>query len=340
MNENDLSLHNESCSLRFDPEGAALTDFHLHDQVNPLNFRVQQESAGSTLNFKGHFTCIGHWGDPSPGELHAGHVKHGELAQLPWNSSKQNSTLSFWCSSEREGWTTKKKITLDQNAACYYAEEEITNTQSTGRLFNVVQHPTIAKPFLDASTIIDCNANSCFDYGFEHYTTNIMCHWPEVLTTEGPCINLRKQDSSYNSVFPSLIDPSSPIGWITAYSPTHQLLLGYAWKRSHYPWINHWLHSEPQGVMYRGMEFGTTGIHKSLKEIWEQRLTSLLDEPTSRFIDAGESQSRFYFSFLVNIPRPIKGISKITVQPNQFILSETGAGNSITINHQFDNYVI
>ena len=41
-------------------------------------------------------------------------------------------------------------------------EDDITNTNPLGRVWNVVQHPTLGPPFLDWDTVVDSNATTGF----------------------------------------------------------------------------------------------------------------------------------------------------------------------------------
>ena len=205
----------------------------------------------------------------------------------------------------------------------------------------MVQHPTLAAPFLDEEAIVDCNAATGFDYAFENYNESTFSAWPLVKAKDGGLINLSIADRAYSSVFPFVVDPGDEWGWITAYSPKDKLLLGYVWKRKDYPWIAHWLHFEGEKIKFRGLEFGTTGIHQPIQAIWEQGLLNLLGQPTCRFIETAHKEQRNYTCFLHSVPDDFKGVEKIDVKDKAITITEKDLKGKrdvfhhLPINHEF-----
>jgi hypothetical protein len=63
-----------------------------------------------------------------------------------------------------------------------------------------------------------------------------------------------------------------------------------------------WQHYENDKIQYRGIEFGTAGIHQPFKEILDTA-TTLLGEKTYAYLDAGEIVSKSYLSFIQ--PHPL-----------------------------------
>jgi hypothetical protein len=131
-----------------------------------------------------------------------------------------------------------------------------------------------------------------------------------------------------------VVDKGSDTGWLTAYSPRHQLLFGYVWKRKDYPWIHLWQHWENNRIKYRGIEFGTAGIHRPFKEIIDTA-THLFGERTFEYIDAGESVSKKYFSFIYKTEKDFSSVGNITIADNA-IQIETKERQPININASFN----
>ena len=71
MDENSLEIRNEKCTLSVNKKGGCITGFQLgREGVNPFTFQMKHESPfHEAIEFKGHFLCLGRWGDPSEGEL-------------------------------------------------------------------------------------------------------------------------------------------------------------------------------------------------------------------------------------------------------------------------------
>src|SRR5206468_3160993 len=100
-----------------------------------------------------------------------------------------------------------------------------------------------AAPFLDDSTIIDCNGTIGFDQAFYQKATKKNFQWSLVKDGKGNNFDLRNPQSN-NSVFSFIVNRENEYGWITAYSPKYHLLFGYLWKRRDYAWIHLWQHWE------------------------------------------------------------------------------------------------
>jgi len=315
MEANTIVLQNETCSAAFHTEGGALLQWQLHAvDVNPFEFCWKESTNGkSDVFFRGHFICLGRWGEPSEAEAAKGHIKHGDFNRLHWQTEVKESSLKMWAQSELEGLAVEREVKLDKVVAVMQVTETVQNTLPVCRLFNIMQHPTLSAPFLGAETIVDCNATLGFDYAFETYNEKVFRSWPDVVAANGENINLSKHDKSYSSVFPFTVNPEEDCGWMTAYSPTHKLLLGYVWKRTDYPWIAHWLHFEEGEIKYRGLEFGTTGIHQPIANIWDKGILNILNVPTCCFIDAGEKRTSSYTCFLQPIAGDFNGVDKVEI---------------------------
>jgi hypothetical protein len=110
------------------------------------------------------------------------------------------------------------------------------------------------------------------------------------------------------------------------------LLIGYLWKREDYPWISLWQDFDEKGsIRYRGLEFGTTGMHKSYKEIIEEGNHSVFGEDSYKYIDAGETQSRSYLAFISETPAGFTGAGDVNFEDDKLIITDTATGKQITI---------
>jgi hypothetical protein len=191
---------------------------------------------------------------------------------------------------------------MDEQVGLYKVSETVTNVNPLGRLYNIVQHPTLAAPFLKNNTRIQCNALKGFH--FKNYSdpeTNA-ANWPYGIEEDKTIRDLRSCDQGVNSVFSFIINDTSRYGWITAYSPDEKLLIGYLWLRKDYPWINVWKEWDNGTIKYCGLEFGTTGIHQPFVEILNLANSKVFNSDCLKYIDAGDSVCRKYISFLVKTP--------------------------------------
>jgi hypothetical protein len=314
-----IRLENNKTILTIDLFGGAITDFHLkNSDTNPLSFAFAKEQMPANNKggapYQGHFLCLGRWGEPSSGEIIAGLPNHGQFANILWNTKerKQINILEMEATALLEGLSLKRKIILGKHDPVYIVSEVVQNINPLGRLYNIVQHPTLAAPFLDETTLIDCNASTGFDQAFYKQINSNTIHWPFAKDNMQNEIDLRRSLTPYNAVFSFVVKDDDGYGWITAYSPRYNLLFGYTWKRSDYPWIHLWQHYTDGIIQYRGIEFGTAGIHQPFNEILNSS-PILFGEKTYAFIDAGELVSKNYFSFIYETESGFEGVENIKI---------------------------
>ena len=320
-----IKLQNKTSLIEVNLHGGAITDFHLlSNPVNPLSFRFSKEQMPANNKsgaiYQGHFICAGRWGEPSAGEIKAGIPNHGEPANIEWqlNESVQES-LYMETTANLEGLHIKREIRIDGVVALCHVTEIITNINPLGRLYQLVQHPTIAAPFLNEATVINCNATTGFDYKYADVPSKHMVRWPLAVDDSNEAHDLRNPQQGYNSVFSFVVDPKDNYGWITAYSSVHDLLLGYIWDRKYYPWINLWQHFENGTIKYRGLEFGTTGLHLPFNKIIEKNNIEIFNERTIAYVDAGEQVTKNYSFFLIPVKQHFKAVKKIEVREDGMI---------------------
>lgn len=337
-------LQNGSCSVEIDLFGGAITKFCLPgEEINPLSFRLpaeqMPENNKSGAPYQGHFLCLGRWGRPSEGEINAGMPDHGQLSNILWEAEDTGPMkLEMRAFSPMEGFHVNRSIELSRNSPLYMVTEEVHNTNTLGRLYNMVQHPTLGQPFLDNATVVNCNAEAGFDHSFGVEHEMYASTWPIGLCKDMTAIELSNPQKEYSSVFLYVVKKTDKMGWVTAYSPTHNLLLGYIWKRTDYPWIILWQDWLGSSIRYRGIEFGTTGIHKPFKQIISDEDWKVFGKNTCEYIDAGEKPCRKYLSFLCEVKPGFKGVNEIHYSNGDVIIEglESGQNIELSMNPGFD----
>jgi len=334
---NIITISNPSVSVTVDLYGGAITDFHLPGNINPLSFRLSPEDMPennrSGAPYQGHFACIGRWGPPSAGEIKQGLPHHGQPANLLWNlqPSANNITINMQVIALLEGLQVERTISLDDNNPVFLVEERVSNTNALARLFNMVQHPTVAKPFLTGNTVVNCNADKGFNYKLNVKPLENAAEWPYGLMENGDRLNISRADKPYSSVFSFTIKKDAKFGWITAYSPENKLLIGYLWKHSDYAWISFWQDFNGDDIRYCGLEFGTTGMHKPYTDIIEEGNHKVFGEDSYKYLDAGETQNRCYMAFMCETPENYTETGNVYFAGDKLIVEEAGRKQQITI---------
>jgi hypothetical protein len=334
INQAVVRLENAAAFLEVDSFGGAITSFQLNgSHLNPLNFRFSKEQMPANnragASYQGHFSCIGRWGEPSAGEIAAGVPNHGEPANIAWQINQQGSTrLSMHTTAAREGLAVTRSMELDAVLPAFCVVEKITNRGSLGRMLNIVQHPTIAPPFLDAFTIVNSNASRGFAQQFYRNAEASVVEWPAGKDSHGSELDLQKTNAGENILYSFVVSPGDKYGWITAYSPSNGLVLGYLWKRADYSWIHIWQHYNEKQIQYLGIEFGTAGIHQPFDVILNTA-PRLFGEKTVAYLDAGETMTKSYVGFSFSTGVDFCGVDKVVFSDDTIIIQSKGRADDI-----------
>ena len=310
----------------FDLGGGSLISFKLKGGMNPLAW-LGPEDRKVELRPMAHFLCLDRWGQPSPGELAAGIPYHGEATRVRWKvdaASADEATMS--ASLPEAGLDVRRRSKL--SGAILRVEETVTNRKKMGKVYNMVQHPTIGPPFLDESTVIDANASRGFMQSSPMPNPEVPgVYWPQA-QENGQSVNMR---TLTNDPMPNVVSYviDEPLGWTTASSPANNLILGYIWKTSEYPWFNAWRHvDDNKKPLARGLEFGTTGLHQPFGVLLEKG--TIFGRKLVTYLDAGASTTRTYVAFLAATPTNWQGVQNVTYKDGVITVTERG-GRTIEI---------
>ena len=335
MADDLVVLRNNSAQLSIALGGGGIVEFRFLDgDVNPLNWVISAELERKPKDkpyLRGHFLCLDRWGAPSAAEEKNGVPFHGEAPRIVWELFKQTDRRSqkryaeMGCVLKLAGMRVKRRISLDEAEAVFSVTEEVTNIKKLGRIFNIVQHPSIAPPFLDETTLVDSNA----EYGFEQdgpvpAASKSAARWPKA-DIRSRIVDLRQfknspSDTSEHDVSSFMFNKSDEFGWVTACNPRRRLLIGYIWKTQEYPWLNIWRYLHKGRVAARGLEFGTTGYHQPFDRLVRQG--RILDRPLYEYIDAGQTVKKSYVGFLASIPIDYEGVARVKYGGGRLMLFE------------------
>ncbi len=320
-----MKLENSKVLLMVNLNGGSYFDFHFKDlPLNPINFHAKDPDQPDAM---GHLLCFDRWGPPTDAEKANGFLHHGEANSQVWKTLTEPqikdglTVCSMMCSLPMGGLQLTRKIELAEDEPVFFVTEGIKNLNKYGRMFNIVQHVTIAPPFLDKSTLIDNNAEK----GFENKENGSMnqeepvLKWPEA-NNNGEKVSLRSFQNEWPRVSSFVYNQNDKYGWVTACNPVKKLMLGYLWETKDYPWINFW-RSMGNGVpLAFGMEFGTTGLHEPFPVVAKKG--KIFDRNIYAFIDANEVISKSFAAFLAKIPEDYKGVDSIEISNDLMIIKE------------------
>ena len=321
-------LENAAACASIDIAGGSIVDFHLTgNQLNPLNWNYPEKGDTSPRTM-GHFICFDRWGQPSEAEIENGMPFHGEAPYVVWKvlspPAKKNGALTaeILCELPIGGMILKRTMTLYENTPVVRVREEITNINKLGRVYNIVQHPTIAPPFLDETVLVDSNAYK--GYMQESPWPNPeepVIYWPSI-AYKGKHVDFRRLFDDPNPAVVSFVfQDGEEYGWVTACNPGKGLMLGYIWKLSEYPWLNIWRNVDKDGEpAARGLEFGTTGLHRPFGDMLAKR--TIFGRTLCEYCDAGQTIVKSYLMFLSEIPAQYNGVGNIEYSGCTIVIKE------------------
>lgn len=320
-----VTLENKNSVVTISLEGGAYTDFHLKENhLNPISWK-QEDSTQPP--FRGHFLCFDRWGPPSEGEQKNGFKHHGEAIDQVWDLLKEHEQTGDYIEScmrcilpmGRLQLTRCVQLSVDQ--PLLKVTEKIENLNKFGRIYNIVQHVTLAPPFLDRNTLFDNNT----EIGFEDKEDGSLnqekpvMKWPHA-TYKKQRINLRQFQHEWPRVSSFKFRDKEKLGWTTACNTGKNLMIGYVWETQDYPWVNYWRSMNNGSPIAFGIEFGTTGLHEPFPVIAKKGKIFGLN--IYDFIDANEEKEKSFLAFLAAIPSDYKGVAEIIQKNSQLIIKE------------------
>jgi hypothetical protein len=282
----------------------------------------------------GHFLCLDRWGAPSDAEAKNGMPFHGEAGWVAWKVTQEPRMIQneiraeMGASLPMAGFDVTRRIRLVNDVPLVIVSESVTNSNKLGRVYNMVQHPTIAPPFLDETTLVDTNARKGFMQSSPlPNPEEPAVYWPQALK-DGQPINLRYLIGDPEpDVVSFIIDDE--YGWITASTARKNLLIGYIWKTSEYPWLDVWRDAKDGKPIARGMEFGTAGLHQPEAVLVTKG--QIFGRMLYAHLDAGQTSTRSFAAFLFRIPNDYRGVERISYKSQRLTLHERGPDRELTM---------
>ena len=318
--------------------GGAIVDFHLNKKpLNPLSWREDAEATGPGPRWMGHFVCLDRWGAPGEGEAANGMPFHGEASRIMWKihsgPDKRGDAIEAEMSTRLPlaGLEINRHMAMSSKTAYMTVTETVTNHNKLGRVYNMVQHPSISPPFLSTASLIDCNGRKGFmDSSPLPNPEEPPIFWPQSLK-DGLPLNMRRfpeadhadmaaDAGEIHDVVSYVIDEE--YGWITASNPEAGLLIGYVWRTEDYPWVIQWRHLNNGIPVAIGLEFGTTGLHQPPAVLVAKH--AIFGRRLFDYLDTGESTERSYGVFLSEIPSDYNGVARVIVEDGTLTVKERG----------------
>ena len=335
--EDSIELKNKSLTLHQTLEGSAITALRLaENSTNPFAWQLpvsnQPVVNQGGYPFRGHFISVGTGGLPSAGEQRRGVRLYGEANAARWQLVDRQVTPSgsIVCRTAFKDTTeylsVRRQITLDRDAPVLKITEEVTNGLPIGRAYNFLQHATFGGAFVDSHLLINSNAGPGFyqkgAYPRDHYDSleAYAYAWPHGVLPDGP-VDLRTTTARAKTYLSSHVFADSvTYGWAVAANPSRHLLVGYLWDVEEYPWLHVWQQYTHGKVSGRAIEFATVGAGLSFEELMKNDYR-FFDRQSFEFIDTGETITKSYYLFAVEIPSDFQAVTKVSSKAKSIEIS-------------------
>ena len=321
-------LEGARAKLVVDVLGGSIVDFRIKAHgLNPL--RWANDGPADEPRSMSHFLCLDRWGLPSEAEAANGMPGHGEATKVAWDVIDATQTSVHMAADlPMAGLRVERRLEIASDDAWFRAVESVINRNQLGRVYNIVQHPTLGPPFLDETVLVDSNAGKGFMQGGPMPNPEEpSVHWPKALK-DGQTVDLRNLTEDHDPAVVSFVVDAA-IGWVTATNSAQGLLIGYLWRSEEYPWLNIWRRVEAGRPLARGLEFGTTGLHRPFGDL--VRKARIFGRPIVEYLDTGESATRSYIGFLAEIPAGYKGVASLSVGDGHLQIQEHGGASRMSV---------
>ena len=274
------------------------------DTIEPADYdpaRHPQFGGGADASLlagiMGHNLCLDIFGGPCAEETTAGLPAHGETSVARFAIDARGDRLAMHAVLPNAQLRVSREISLAGHEV--RIRESVENLASTDRPVGWTEHVTLGPPFLakgatEFRIAADRSIVHPSTFGPADYLDpGREFTWPHAPRTDGGTVDMRRYthepvSSAYTA---HRMDAGAEVASFTAFSPEHQLLFGYSWRRADFPWLGIWEENCSRTgppwngrALTCGMEFGVSPFPESRREMIQRG--RLFDTPAYRWIPA------------------------------------------------------
>ena len=342
---------NDKLELAVLPLSGAMASLTLKggDPINPMWDAIQndrdQGRPERTTGGTGHFVCVDGFGPVSEEEAAAGLSGHGEAADLAWatlaaKASGGLAELTQAVTLPRVQELFTRTISLRDGENVVRIHSTLESLLSFDRPACWAEHATIGSPFLEPGvTVVDLSSNRALvrprDKPVRGRSHRLIggeeFEWPMAPLQAGGKVDLRAAPVNHDSLDHTghLMTKGGPYAWVTALHPAKRLVLGYLFKTSEYPWLQTWENYPAEGMLARGLEFGTQAFDLPRRQMVTQN--RLFGELLYRWLPAMSKIESTYLMFWAPTPEGFTGVSSVELSGGKLTLQDARSGTTMTL---------
>ncbi len=284
----------------------------------------------------GAFFCVDGFGPVSKEERAAGLPGHGEAHRLPWkteSAAKSGNTVTLVQSVNlpvvQENYRRTVKLFEGENVVEVHASLE--SLLGFDRPICWAEHATIGSPFLEPGvTVVDMSKNQALTRPYEkdedrnrhRLPSGVEFDWPMAPTVEGGSVDLRAAPTVLGSGDHTghLMTPNGEYAWVTALHPEKRLLLGYIYKTTESPWLQTWESYPTEGMLARGLEFGTQTFDVPRREVVSEG--TRFGTPLFRWLPAKSKIESTFLMFYARTPEGFRGVGDVQLRDGEIEIKD------------------
>lgn len=349
-----IVLESDVLRLQILTTGGPFVDFTLRDDPERLSpmwapLRAAAEAGREVRagGFVGHFICVDGFGPVSDAEREAGLTMHGEAYTLPWTTVSRTkeagvTSLTQTVDLPLAHETLTRTVRMADGENVVYVDSVLSNQLAFDRPINWAEHATIGSPFLERGvTVVDMSRNRAVTKPYDPnargsdrrtLTSNEEFEWPLAPTKQGEKIDMRAAPTAAVSTLDHtghLMTPGGEKAWVTALHPGKRLLIGYIYNTAEFPWMQTWQSYPAEGMMSRGLEFGTQAFDVSRRDAISEG--KRFDTPLFRWLPAKSAIEAGYMMFLVRTPAGFTGVSDVRLENGKITIRDAKSNQVISL---------
>ena len=341
-----IAIENDKLELLMLTTGGAFASLTLKDDAsktnpmwNPVKLARDAGAEGRFGASLGHFVCVDGFGPTSKEEAAAGFQGHGEAHRLPWEKlSGSANSAAFKVTLPIVQEVFERKVTLNPGEQVVAVESTLTSLLGFDRPINWAEHGTIGAPFLSPEvTVVDASVGRCETRPREsprdiHRLASAKeFHYPEAPGAKGGLLNLRTVPASPNSMDHTgcAFDPARQHVFVTALRKDTGLLLGYLLRREEYPWLQEWMNYPSNGMLSRGLEFGTQPYDQPRRVMVD--LGKMFGVPAFRWLPAKSAIGTKFLMFYTKVPAGFEQVSDVRLEGGQIIVEDKKGNKRVAL---------
>jgi hypothetical protein len=246
----------------------------------------------------GHNLALDIFGPPSGEEFAAGITVHGEASVVRYQIEAGQTELTAEAHLPLAQLAVKRTIRLIGDGGVHFTER-VTNLLAIDRPIAWQQHVTLGDPFVQRGvTRLDMPVSESMVFPEDAGPAELVqpgatFTWPDVPAKQGGTLDMRRYPGGgpTSALTGHLLRANRDAAYFQAWNADLRTIVGYAWRRTDYPWICLWEENSGRTIppwngrtTTWGVEFGVSPFAEGRRAMVER--ASLFGVPAYRWLPA------------------------------------------------------